>query len=324
MVQLGNEATAREEPQAIAEGDGRMIKSPPRPTDRQLLDSYVRRGDASAFQDLVRRHGPAVHRVCLGVLKDVHEAEDAFQATFMVLARRAPEIGEPEALGGWLRGVAHRVSIRERRRSVKRRAVEKTTDGIAAMEPEAPSRQPEIELRELVGEELSRLPDEYRRPILLCYLDGLTHEQAANRLEWPVGTVKVRLVRGRRLLRERLDRRGVALGAALLVLLGSGRRAHARTGGLIEATVRKAAMESASRRSAIARKSPGVFQDVPGSERLGRLFRYPGLWAAALILALALGFSGPVARVLAGPPTPEVDPLTVPKNLADVLTVECR
>ena len=324
MVQLGYEATAREKPQAIAEGDGRMIESPPRPTDRQLLDSYVRRGDASAFQDLVRRHGPAVHRVCLGVLKDVHEAEDAFQATFMVLARRASEIGEPEALGGWLRGVAHRVSIRERRRFARRRAFEKAAEGIATMEPEAPSRQPEIELRELVGEELSRLPDEYRRPILLCYLDGLTHEQAANRLDWPVGTVKVRLVRGRRLLRERLDRRGVALGAALLILLSSGRRAHALTGGLIESTVRKTAMDSASRRPAISPETPGVVQEIPGPERLGRLFQYPGLWAAAMILTLALSFSGSVARVLAGPPTPEVDPLTVPRNLADVLTVECR
>ena len=324
MVQLGYEATAREEPRAIAEGDGRMMESPPRPTDRQLLNDYVRRGDALAFHDLVRRHGPAVHRVCLGVLKDVHEAEDAFQATFMVLSRRAPEINDPEALGGWLRGVAHRVSIRERQRSFRRRAIEKAANEIAAPEPEAPSREPDVELRELVGEELSRLPDEYRRPILLCYLDGLTHEQAANRLDWPVGTVKVRLVRGRRLLRERLDRRGVALGAALLLLLRMGRRAQAVTGVLVEATVRKAAMVSASRGAAIACKSPPALRKPIGSEGFGRLFRYPGLWAAAVILALALGFSGPVARVLAGPLSPEVDPSTVPSNLADVLTVECR
>ncbi len=93
-------------------------------TDKQLLGHYVHEGDSSAFRDLVSRHGPAVHRVCRGVLRDIHDAEDAFQATFLVLARRASEIRDPDALGGWLRGVAYRVAIRARRRAARRREIE--------------------------------------------------------------------------------------------------------------------------------------------------------------------------------------------------------
>ena len=192
-------------------------------TDRELLDHYVHEQDSAAFQDLVSRHGSAVHRVCRGVLKDIHEAEDAFQATFLVLARRAPEIRDPEALGGWLRGVAYRVAIRARRRSARRREIEKARAEMSrrgAGLVRGWSRHGE--LKELVGDELTRLPDDYRRPIVLCYLDGLTHQEAARRLDWPVGTVKVRLVRGRRMLRERLHRRGVALGAGLLLMLAAG------------------------------------------------------------------------------------------------------
>ncbi len=183
-------------------------------TDRQLLDEFVRDQDAGAFRILVGRHGTAVHRVCRGVLRDADEAEDAFQATFLVLVRKAPAIRDPETLGAWLRGVAYRVAVRARRRAARRRAIEKTRAEMSRHEPGLIPAEATSELRKVVREELERLPDPYRQPIALCYLDGLTHQEAARRLDWPVGTVKVRLVRARRLLRERLDRRGVGLAPA--------------------------------------------------------------------------------------------------------------
>ncbi len=113
-----------------------------------------------------------------------------------------------------------------------------------------------FEIRDLVGDELTRLPDDYRRPIMLCYLDGLTHQEAAQRLEWPVGTVKVRLVRGRRMLRERLNRRGVALGAGLLAVLSPGVRAsqsHCRSSNRRRGPCKLA---TAGRRAVLVREFP--------------------------------------------------------------------
>ena len=238
-------------------------------TDRELLDHYVHEQDPAAFRDLVSRHGSAVHRVCRDVLKDTHDAEDAFQATFLVLARRAPEIREPEALGGWLRGVAYRVAIRARRRAARRREIEKARAEMSRDEPAAMPDEPACELKELVGDELTRLPDDYRRPIVLCYLDGLTHQEAARRLDWPVGTVKVRLVRGRRMLRERLNRRGVALGAGLLLMLPTSRRACAVTEPLVESTARAMSLAAAGRRAALKPEYPRARELADAAGRLG-------------------------------------------------------
>jgi RNA polymerase sigma factor (sigma-70 family) len=293
-------------------------------TDRELLGHYVDQQDSVAFRDLVSRHGSAVHRVCRGVLKDIHEAEDAFQATFLVLARRAPEIRDPDALGGWLRGVAYRVAIRARRRSVRRRELEKARAEMSREEPAASPAEPDGELRALVCDELTRLPEDYRRPIVLCYLDGLTHQEAARRLGWPVGTVKVRLVRGRRMLRQRLNRRGAALGAALLVMLQPSRRASAFTEPLAESTVRAMSLGAAGRRTALGHEYPRALELADAAEGLGRLLGYPSLWAAVVAAVVLMTLSSPVARALGGPPTSDVDPSTLPSNLTDVLNVECR
>ena len=187
-------------------------------TDRQLLDQFVRLGDQTAFGGIVSRHGPAVLQVCRGVLHDPHEAEDAFQATFLVLVRKAPVLKDPEAVGGWLRGVAYRTAVRARCRTARRRAFERTRAEMSRIDDLPNEVAPD--LRQTIREELERLPELYRRVVLLsCYMEGLTHQEAARKLGWPLGTVKIRLVRGRRLLRERLDRRGVGLGAALLLWL---------------------------------------------------------------------------------------------------------
>ena len=195
------------------------------------------------------------------------------------------------------------------------------------MSPDEPALAPDgpaIELKEVVGDELTRLPDDYRRPIVLCYLDGLTHQEAARRLDWPVGTVKVRLVRGRRMLRERLHRRGVALGAGLLVMLSPGRRASALTEPLVESTVRA---------MSLVRGGPARLgaSGIPTRLRAGRCGagdrdgpEIPVALGRAVARGASLALSVPVAQALGGPPVSEVDPSTLPRNLTDVLKVECR
>jgi RNA polymerase sigma factor (sigma-70 family) len=292
-------------------------------TDKQLLNHYVRGRDSAAFCDLVARHGPAVNRICRGVLRNAHEAEDAFQATFLLLALKAPQIRDPDALGGWLRGVAYRVAIRARRQAARRREHERARAQLSRDQPAMAPEEPSRELREVVGDELTRLPEDYRLPIVLCYLDGLTHQEAARRLDWPIGTVKVRLVRGRRMLRERLKRRGVALGAGLLVMLEPTRRAFALTRPLAESTARAMSLAQAGRRAQLRTEFPRARELADQEGRLG-LFAAPHwLWAALVVAAVSLALSVPVARALGGPLLPDVDPSTVPSSLADVLNVEC-
>jgi len=293
-------------------------------SDRALLDRYIDDQNPEAFQDLVSRHGAAVHRVCRQVLGDLHEAEDAFQATFLVLARRAPEIQQPELLGGWLRGVAHRIAVRSRRRAARRRETEQARAQMSPDGRNAEGPSGDRDLKELVQTELDRLPETYRRPIVLCYLDGLTHQEAARRLDWPVGTVKVRLVRGRRILRERLNRRGVALSAAFLLMLPTNRRASAVTAPLIEATVRAAVLDSAGRRAALKAEFAGAAAMAASERGLGPIRLSPWFCMALAAACLALLLFQPVARAFSQTPSSEVDPSTLPINLTNVLNVECR
>jgi RNA polymerase sigma factor (sigma-70 family) len=183
-------------------------------TDSLLLERFAQQRDETAFEALLHRHGPLVFGVCRRLLGDVHDAEDAFQATFLILARKAGGIGQRALLGNWLYGVAYKVAARARKKSMRRRVREKNDADLA----EIPNRLLPVEpdLAPLLHEELHRLPDKYRGPIVLCYLEGKTNEEAACQLNWPVGTVKGRLNRARALLRKRLARRGVALTAGLL------------------------------------------------------------------------------------------------------------
>jgi len=183
--------------------------------DRGLLDHFARGGDASeaAFATLVERHGPMVLRVCRQLLTDSHLAEDAFQVTFLLLARRARSIHDPDALAGWLHRVARRVALRARAGIHRRNDRERPQAGEIAVAADNPVER--AELCAIVHEEIDRLGDAQRLPILLCALEGLSHEEAAQRLRWPVGTVKSRLVRGRRRLEGRLARRGLAPAIAV-------------------------------------------------------------------------------------------------------------
>ena len=200
-------------------------------SDGQLLARFTADRDELAevaFAALVRRHGPMVLRVCQQIIGDRHIAEDAFQATFLILARRAGSIRQPELLGHWLHGVALRTAREARMRDHRRRRRESPiAEGIGG-EPIDEAGRPELPLVcreefEALHEEVSRLPERYRVPVVLCDLEGLTYQEAAHRLRCPVGTIGVRLRRARERLRVRLTRRGLAPTAGLMgVLLGAG------------------------------------------------------------------------------------------------------
>jgi RNA polymerase sigma factor (sigma-70 family) len=188
-------------------------------SDAQLLEQFVDgRDDASerAFHALVERHGSMVLRVCQCVLGNRHDAEDAFQVTFVVLARKARSIHNRQSLASWLHGVAHHVALRAQ--TARRRRVAREMKVAKGAEKANTLRQPgddHVDLPAVLHQEITRLPEKYRAPIGLCYLEGMTHDQAAHALGWPVGTVRGRLARARQLLRTRLNRRGLALPGGL-------------------------------------------------------------------------------------------------------------
>jgi len=186
-------------------------------TDSELLERFATRRDEASFEMLIRRHGPMVLRVCRQILKNVSDAEDAFQATFLVLVRKAGTVRVENSLSPWLYGVAYRVAARARAAAMRRRGLESRRALKAA--GNALSLDACHDLSRALHEEVNRLPAQYRAPIVLCYLEGLTHDEAAARLGLPLGTVKGRLARARELLRSRLSRRGLTISASLLATI---------------------------------------------------------------------------------------------------------
>src|SRR5262245_30686884 len=162
-------------------------------TDRQLLEDYVLRHDEAALEALVRRHAPMVWGVCRRTLFDHHDAEDAFQATFLVLVRRAGSIASPELLAGWLYGVACQTALKARAAAARKRGREKLMAELP--EPAAPPGPAANDLQTYLDGELKSLPDKYRAAIVLCDVEGKTRREAARELDWPEGTVAGRLAR---------------------------------------------------------------------------------------------------------------------------------
>jgi RNA polymerase sigma factor (sigma-70 family) len=183
-------------------------------SDGQLLEGFTRRREEAAFAALVDRHGPMVLGICRRVLHQAHDAEDAFQATFLALARKAGSISRGESVGGWLYRVAYRLAARLKVRADRRSAEE--LPALAGPGGEPPLQVAWRELCAVLDEELGRLPAKFRTPLVLCYLRGNTHEETAQELGWPLGTVRSRLARAREILRANLTRRGLALSAAAL------------------------------------------------------------------------------------------------------------
>ena len=187
-------------------------------SDGELLARFIAETSEAAefaFATLVERHAPMVLLVCRQMLGDEHDAQDASQATFLILARKAKSIRKAEALGSWLHGVALRVSRKAKLAAARRRASERR-GALMAARPESEGARNVTEACPELHEEINRLQERYRLPVVLCYLEGLTHEQAAQRLGWPLGTVESRLARARERLRNRLTKRGAMPAVALL------------------------------------------------------------------------------------------------------------
>lgn len=202
-------------------------------SDATLLERFVSDREEAAFAALVRRHGPRVERICRRILRNEHDVEDVFQATFLVLARKAPAIPWRDSVSPWIDGVARRLAMHARSGSARLRGRELGMAALAGMGSGPGGRLPERfhpmvdpssevdrrDLRRVLDDELLRLPEKYRAPVVLCDLEGHTREEAARRLGWPAGSMSRRLDRARTLLRQRLTGRGVALGTIGLASL---------------------------------------------------------------------------------------------------------
>jgi RNA polymerase sigma factor (sigma-70 family) len=212
-------------------------------SDAQILERFVSRRDEAAFEVLVWRHGPMVLGVCRRILRHEQDAEDAFQATFLILARKAAGIGKREALAGWLYRVAYRVCTAALTQTRKREQLEPWTELPAACDEDPVWR----DLRPVLDEEVSRLPEKYRTVVILCHLEGKTNEEAADLLGCPRGTVQSRLGRARELLRRRLTRRGITLSAGLAAVLATGQALATELGGRLALRTVAAAVPSAGK-----------------------------------------------------------------------------
>jgi RNA polymerase sigma factor (sigma-70 family) len=267
--------------------------------DGQLLERFVAHRDEHAFAGLVERLGPMVAGVCRRRLVDPRDVEDAFQATFLVLVRKAGSIRDPRLVGNWLYGVAARVSSRARAQAIRRKGREGEWMDVADPGPSDDS------LRAVLDEEIARLPEKYRRPLVLCYLEGLTHDEAADRLRCPVGTVRSRMAWARDRLRSRLTRVGAAVPSGLAVASEATAMSPPVPQILVEATVRFATMSAAHVAREVSAHVAGLAQGVIRAMTLTNV-RSVLVFAAALVLGtggLALSQQGGVAPVNPAPPS---------------------
>lgn len=261
-------------------------------SDPMLLDRFLRGSEIDAeeaFRELMFRHGPMVLAVCRQALNGSHDAEDAFQATFLTLARKASTIRDPQYLAGWLCEVAHRIALRSRGATARRRVREARVLAMsdAADPPEGQDQASRQEIRQVIQEEVHGLPEKYRSPVILYYFEGRSNEEVAEVLDWPVGTVKGRLSRARDLLRSRLRGRSVALSAAFLLLAIESESAGA-------AEVETSLAEAALRTSLGARTT-----SRPDAADPTRHSRKPGtrrLLVSLFLLALAASAVGSMYR----------------------------
>lgn len=298
-----------ESPQPLPRQLLRVVLGTPDVPDRDLLARFVASRDEDAFAEIVRRHGPMVLAVCRRVTGRPHDADDAFQAAFLVLARRAAHVGRPELLANWLYGVAYRTALEAR--AARRRAEEHVVP--AAPEPAAPEPPDDpAELRRVIDEELAKLPDKYRTAVVLCELEGLPRAAAAAQMGIPEGTLSSRLAHARKVLAERLARRGVTAGAtAVAVALGRDAAATAVPRTLMNATI-LAAARFVPGGAVPAGVSPAVSSLTDGVLKTMLATRLRQLFAIGLLTCGLIGVGGALAQQLGTPaPAPE-DPASPP------------
>jgi RNA polymerase sigma factor (sigma-70 family) len=250
--------------------------------DEQLLQRFTDASDEAAFAELVRRHGPMVLAVCQRILNNEQDAADAFQGTFLVLVRKAASLSQPEMLGPWLYGVAYRTALKARARESRRRAHERQVANMHAVGPISAGDGQQF--RAELDDELNRLPEKYRAPLVLCYLEGKTHEEAARLLGWPPGSMSWRLARAQEALRTRLVRRSPAgmPCAAVPVVLFPVNAPAAVPAELVNSTAHAARL--------FASGAGGISDSVAGlaEEVLSSMARRRSRWKLALLLAAAL------------------------------------
>jgi RNA polymerase sigma factor (sigma-70 family) len=213
-------------------------------TDGQLLECFLSRRDGAAFAALVRRHGPMVWGVCRRVLPNHHDAEDAFQATFLVLVRKAASVQPREMVANWLYGVAHQTALKARATGARRKARERQVANMP--EPAVEHQGLRRDLHALLDQELSALPDKYRVAIVLCDLGGRSRKEVARQLGVPEGTLSGRLTRGRALLAKRIARHGPVLsGGALAALLSHSAASAGGPASVVASTIKAASLYAA-------------------------------------------------------------------------------
>jgi RNA polymerase sigma factor (sigma-70 family) len=264
-------------------------------TDAHLLERFVDEQDEAAFEVLVWRHGPMVLSVCRRILRHEQDAEDAFQATFLTFVRKAHSIGKRQAVAAWLYKVAYRIALEAKALASRRRTHEKQETGMLEATAKQPAPESTVwgDLRTVLDEEVNRLPEKYRTPLILCYFQGKTYEEAARELGCPKGTVSIRLMRARELLRPRLARRGLALsGGMLAAVLSENATAVAISQSLADGTIQAARLFAAG-------KVAGVLsgQVVALAEGVLKTMFMTKLKIVGAVL-LAVGVAGSVAGVL--------------------------
>ncbi len=268
--------------------------------DAQLVQRFVQERDEAAFAALVRRHGPRVLSACRRVLHHAQDAEDAFQATFLLLARKASAVREREALGSWLHGVALRLAYKIR----ARRFPSVRSQPARPPQPDPLASMTVAELRQGLDEELLRLPEKYRDPLVLCYLQECTQDEAARQLGWSKGTLRRRLHKGRELLRVRLARRGLTLSAGLLAAaLAQGGETVWVPPGLLRGTV-GAVRDSISAETALGLAGAGGGE--PGASATGVTSKWT-IVTVTLVVTGLLGIAAALACRVTPPETPVAD-----------------
>jgi zinc protease len=295
-------------------------------SEAQLLERFLVRRDEAAFEAILKRHGPMVHGVCRRLLDDPHDVDDAFQVTFLILVKKARSIRDRDILGTWLYGVARRVAVRAKVNARRRRFVEcgvspgRSNGGRGAglrtgLHPafghplpggeglSPGSRLEAEELRSLIDDELERLPQKYRAPLVLCDLEGQTHEQAAVQLRCPVGTIKSRLARGRARLRSRLVRRGVAPAAVLATSALEAEAAPAVPAALMNQTLAAAGRLAAGPAITAGTTAASLVSLYEGVMRSMALAKLKSTAAAAILCVVAgLGIVAATSALVAQAP----------------------
>ena len=261
--------------------------------DHQLLERFARRRDEAAFAALLRRHGPMVLGVCRSVLHDVHDAEDAFQAAFLLLAQKAGSIHRREAVSGWLYRVAYHAAVRARATAARRRVLERRAVTMPSADPVLDMSLREV--RAVLLEELGGLPEKYRAPVVLCGLEEKSLDEAARLLGWSRHAVKWRLQRGRELLRACLRRRGLELPAALCVTAVALHSSPGRvSAALADATLRAAVKVAAGQGVSAGLVSAEVAALVQGASKTMFCGKAEMLAVLLLIVGVAAGAFGVV------------------------------